>query len=100
MFSSLPLLGPAVEASVELPDVLDGSDVVPVLGRHLRPLPGRVDGGAGLVLPHLGHLEDDLHVVGGAGAAHPPVEVGPGAGGDEVVVLAGVELQTSRAGAE
>ena len=89
-----------VEATVELPDVLDGSDVVPVLGRHLRPLPGRVDGRARLVLGQLGHLEDDLHVVGGAGAAHPPVEVRPGAGGDEVVVLAGVELQASRAGAE
>ena len=46
------------------------------------------------------HLEDHLHVVGGAGAADPPVEVRPGAGRDEVIVLARVELQTPRTGTE
>ena len=46
------------------------------------------------------HLEDDLHIVGGAGAAVPLVELSPGAGGDEVVVLPGVELQAAGAGTE
>ena len=52
------------------------------------------------VLLPLRHLEDHLHVVGGAEAPDPPVEIPPGGGGDEVVVLTGSELQTSRRGTE
>ena len=67
-----------------------------------QPPPGHVNTGAlghwprggGVLLPGLRHLEDDLHVVGGAAAAHPPVQVPGAAGGDEVVILTWPELQT------
>lgn len=89
---------------MELSHVIDGSHIVSVLSLGLGlvryELPGHVDGGGRLVVGGLRHLEDDLHVVGGAGASVPPVEVGPGAGGDEVIVLARVELQAAGAGTE
>ena len=87
---------------MELPHITDGSHVVSVLGLGLlrHKLPGDVDGGGRLVVGAGRHLEDDLHVVGGAGAPLRLVEVRPGAGGDEVIVLAGVELQAAGAGTE
>ena len=48
----------------------------------------------------LRHLEDHLHVVGAAPAADPPVYVGVGGGGDEVVLLARGELQGPGCGGE
>ena len=42
------------------------------------------------------HLEDHLHVVGGAAAADPAVEVFSRRGGDEVVVVTRLELQATR----
>ena len=46
------------------------------------------------------HSELHLHVVGGAEAPDPPVEIPPGGGGDEVVVLARLELHPSWCGGE
>ena len=91
----VPLFGQSVHPTVELPHITDGSHVVSVLGLGLlrHKLPGDVDGGGRLVVRAGRHLEDDLHVVGGAGPPGPLVELRPGAGGDEVVVLARVELQ-------
>ena len=87
---------------MELSHITDGSHVVSVLGLGLlrHKLPGDVDGGGRLVVRAGRHLEDDLHVVGGAGPPGPLVELRPGAGGDEVVVLPGVELQAAGAGTE
>ena len=48
----------------------------------------------------LGDLDDDPHVVGGAVAADPPVQVGLGGGGDEVVALARPELHAPGGGRE
>lgn len=42
------------------------------------------------------HLEHDLHIVRGAAAADPPVEVVAGRRGDEIVIVAGQELQAAR----
>ena len=89
---------------MELSHVIDGSHIVSVLSLGLGlvryELPGHVDGGGRLVVGGLRHLEDDLHVVGGAGAPLRLQEVRPGAGGDEVIVLAGMELQAAGAGTE
>ena len=95
---------------LEWSHILDGSHNVSVPGltgiRLLRGVrqsaPGHIDTGApglwpaggGVLVPGLGHLEDDLHVVAGAAAAHLPVQVPGAAGGDEVVILAWPELQT------
>lgn len=49
-----------------------------------------------LLIEVVGHLEDDLHVVAGARASDTTVKVSTAGGGDEVVVLAGPELQASR----
>ncbi len=46
------------------------------------------------------HVEDHLHVVGGAVAAHLTVQVPGVGGGDEVVGVARLELQPTRGGAE
>ena len=48
----------------------------------------------------LRHLEYHLHVVSGAEPACSPVEIFPGGGGDEIVILTGSELQPPRGGAE
>ena len=99
----ISLFAGLIHPSVELSDVPDGSDVrwprLGLLQPQLR-LPGSVDGRGRPPVWGVRHLEDHLHVVGGAGAADPPVEVRPGAGGDEVIVLARVELQTPRTGTE
>ena len=98
------LFGECVQSTVELSHIVNGSHIVSVLRLRLgllrNKLPGHVDGGGRLVVGAGRHLEDDLHVVGAAGASKPPVEVSPGAGRDEVIVLARVELQTTGAGAE
>ena len=54
------------------------------------------------VLVHhpLRHPEHHPHVVGGAVAAHPPVQVPLRRGGDEVVVLPRLELHPTRCGRE
>ena len=100
----VPLFGQSVQPTVELSHIVDGSHIVSVLRLRLgllrHELPGHVDGGGRLVVGAGRHLEDDLHVVGGAGAAVPLVELSPGAGGDEVVVLARVELQAPGTGTE
>ena len=89
---------------MELSHITNGPHIVSVLRLGLRlfryELPGHVDGRRRLVVAGLRHLEDDLHVVGGAGPPLRLVEVGPGAGGDEVIVLARVELQAAGAGTE
>jgi len=56
----------------------------------------RVDGGLGGRVFGVRHLEHHLHVVVGAGAAGPAVEVPLPRRRDEEVVLARVELQPSR----
>ena len=96
------LFGECVHPTVELSHITDGSHIVSVLGLGLlrHELPGDVDGGGRLVVGAGRHLEDDLHVVGGAGATVSLVELMPGAGGDEVVVLTGVELQAAGARTE
>ena len=71
------LFGQSAQPTVELSHIVNGSHIVSVLRLRLgllrHELPGHVDGGGRLVVGGLGHLEDDLHVVAGAGAAHPPV---------------------------
>ena len=98
------LFGEAAQPTVELSHITNGPHIVSVLrlrqGLLRNKLPGHVDGGGRLVVGAGRHLEDDLHVVGGAGPPLRLVEVGPGAGGDEVIVLARVELQAAGAGTE
>lgn len=47
------------------------------------------------VLRPAAHFEDDLHVVGGAAAANAAVQVVLGRGADEVVIVAGRELEAA-----
>ena len=57
-------------------------------------------GGRSLLFLHLCHAEDHPHVVGGAPAAHPAMDILAVGGGDEVVVPAWPELQSARGGRE
>ena len=50
--------------------------------------------------PVISHFEDHPHVVGGAVSPHPPVQVPPGGGGDEIIVLSRLELQAPWGGTE
>lgn len=47
-----------------------------------------------------GHLEDHFHVEGGAGASDPAMDVRPGGGGNEIIVLPRSKFQAARRGGE
>ena len=71
----------------------------PVDGRGDRGCCNR-DTGERFILLARPHLDHHLHVVGGAVAARPPVQVHGRGRGDEVVGLARLELQRRGVGAE
>ena len=106
--------GPAV-LHVRVPaGLLEGVGVVDVVIRDVRypgvpvlaPESGRGGdvgghgGGRSLLFLNLCHTEDHPHVVGGAPATHPAVDILAVGGGDEVVVPTRSELQSARGGRE
>ena len=95
------LEGQVVVGDLDAVDLLPG-DVVDAVEDLVLGLVGDI--GVSPVLLNVAlivsHLEDHLHVVGGAASAHPPVQILPGRRGNEVVVLSRPELQTARGGGE